>query len=55
MAEASDKIESKEWVLPKLKKAHGGYCHDISMPRKGYEAQPTQSELVDALVRNQSS
>ena len=55
MAEASDKIESKEWVLPKLRKAHGGYCHDISKPRKGYEAQPTKSELVDALVRNQSS
>ena len=55
MADACDKIESKEWVLPKLKKAHGGYCHNISKPRKGYEAQPTQSELVDALVRNQSS
>jgi len=50
MATAADKIESGEWEVPVLRKAHGGYCHDISKPRKGYDAQPDQATLVNALI-----
>jgi len=50
MATACDKIESGEWKVPVLRKAHGGYCHDISKPRKGYDAQPDQATLVNALI-----
>lgn len=48
MADASEKIESGEWKVPVLRKAHGGYYHDISKPRKGYDAQPDQAALVFA-------
>ena len=50
METAADKIESVEWEVPVLRKAHGGYCHDISKPRKGYDAQPDQATLVNALI-----
>ena len=50
---AEEKIGSGEWDTPKLRKAHGGYCHDISNPRKGYDAQPTQEELTKQLLENQ--
>lgn len=53
MGVACEKVESKEWVLPKLKKAHGGYCHDISKPRQGYDAQPSQNDLLKELVSKQ--
>ena len=48
--EAETKIESGVWKTPKLKKALGGAAHDISKPRKGYDKQPSQAELVDALL-----
>ena len=50
MEEASTKIDTGEWVIPKLKKSHGGYCHDISKPRRGYDAQPSQEVLIKALI-----
>ena len=53
MATASEKIESGEWVLPKLKKALGGYHHNISKPKKGYETQPSQEDLIRELLKNQ--
>lgn len=51
MGIAADKIESGEWKIPKLRKAHSGYCHDISKPRQGYEAQPDQDELMRELLK----
>jgi hypothetical protein len=47
---ACDKIATREWEVPVLRKAHGGYCHDISKPRKGYDAQPTQAALIKTLI-----
>lgn len=55
MADASEKIDSGEWKVPVLRKAHGGYCHDISKPRKGYDAQPDQATLVNALIHAANS
>jgi hypothetical protein len=52
---AETKIESGEWKTPKLKKALGGAAHDISKPRKGYDKQPSQAELVDALLNTANS
>ena len=54
MADASDKLESGEWEIPKLRKALGGYAHDISKPRKGYDRQPTQDELTKAVLAKAS-
>jgi len=48
--EAETKIESGAWKTPELKKALGGAACDISKPRKGYDKQPSQAELVDALL-----
>jgi hypothetical protein len=28
----------------------GGAAYDISRPRKGYERQPTQEDLIDMLI-----
>lgn len=50
MAVAADKIESGEWQPPKLRSAMGGNAWDISKPRKGYDAQPSQAELIKALL-----
>lgn len=50
---AADKIESGEWKVPKLRLAMGGYAHNISKPREGYDAQPTQAELTKQLLANQ--
>jgi len=50
MTIAADKIESGEWEVPVLRKAYGGNCHDISKPRKGYDAQPRQGDLVAVLI-----
>jgi hypothetical protein len=50
MADAADKIESGEWVVPKLHSAMGGNAWDISKPRKGYDAQPDQATLINALI-----
>jgi hypothetical protein len=52
MANAADKIESGEWKVPKLRKAMGGYAWDVSKPRHGYDAQPSQAELVNELVHS---
>lgn len=46
----AEKMLSDEWALPKLKKSHGGYCHDISKPRRGYDAQPSQDDLIKQLL-----
>jgi hypothetical protein len=53
MADASEKLESGEWKIPKLRKVMGGYAHDISKPRKGYDKQPSQEELVAMLIATQ--
>jgi hypothetical protein len=52
---AEAKIKSGQWKTPKLKKALGGAAHDISKPRKGYDAQPSQAELVKALIHTANS
>lgn len=50
MDDATSKIDKGKWKLPTLRKSCGGYAHDISKPRKGYDAQPTQAELIKALL-----
>lgn len=50
MATASDFLMSGKWKVPVLRKALGGYAHDISKPRKGYDSQPTQAELIKAIL-----
>jgi hypothetical protein len=50
---AESKINSGEWNTPKLKKAFGGYMHDISKPKKGYETQPSQDDLIRELLKKQ--
>lgn len=50
MVVACDKISSREWQVPVLRMARGGNYHDISKPRKGYDAQPRQDDLVAALI-----
>ena len=50
MADAADKIDSGKWVVPKLRSAMGGNAWDISKPRKGYDAQPDQATLINALI-----
>lgn len=47
---ANKNLEIGKWQTPKLKKAMGGAAHDISKPRKGYDAQPSQDELVKSLL-----
>ncbi len=47
---ACDRIATREWEVPVLRKACGGYAHDISKPRKGYDAQPTQEALIATLI-----
>jgi hypothetical protein len=55
MADAADKIESGEWVVPKLHSAMGGNAWDISKPRKGYDDQPDQSTLKLTLANFQKA
>ena len=50
MAAASDLIMSGKWRVPVLRKSCGGYAHDIKKPRKGYDRQPTQAELIKAIL-----
>ena len=50
MADAAGKIESGEWIVPKLHSAMGGNAWDISKPRKGYDSQPDQATLANALI-----
>ena len=50
MEAASGNIESGAWAMPKLRKTAGGYAHDISKPRKGYDRQPTQDDLLAELL-----
>jgi hypothetical protein len=47
---AEKKLESGQWKTPKLKKVYGGAFHDISIPRKGYDAQPSHGDLIKALL-----
>jgi len=44
------KMTYGEWSLPKLRMVLGGAAYDISRPRKGYERQPTQEDLIDMLI-----
>lgn len=50
MATADEKMASGEWRVPALRMASGGYAWNISKPRKGYDAQPRQGDLVAVLV-----
>jgi hypothetical protein len=43
-------IKNGEWKTPILKRVFAGSAHDISKPRIGYDAQPSQDDLIQELL-----